>query len=165
MRNRNTKLAGCMVGGTGILMSLGFAVSLVACSGDDTVTPGTDAGDGGNVDGGPVTISDAPSRGAPIALSQDDTVAVAVNRDVGSVSVFTVTPEPVGIAKKAEVDLGAGTEPWQLVILPEQTSALVVLRQSQQVVRIDDLKGTPKKGAVAKVGSEPTGIRSEEHTS
>ena len=158
MRNRNTKLAGCMVGGMGILMSVGFAVSLVACSGDDTVTPGTDAGDGGNVDGGPVTISDAPSRGAAIALSQDDTVAVAVNRDVGSVSVFTVTPEPVGITKKTEVDVGAGTEPWQLVILPEQTSALVVLRQSQQVVRIDDLKGTPKKGAVVKVGSEPTGI-------
>jgi YVTN family beta-propeller protein len=159
MRNRNHKLAGCIAGGMGVLMSLGFAVGLVACSDDPGTTPPTqDAGDGGGGDGGPVTVSDAPSRGSSIALTQDDTVAVAVNRDVGSVSVFGVVPDPIAITKKGDVDLGAGSEPWQVVVTPDGASALVVLRQAQQVVKIDDLKGTPKKGAVVKVGSEPTGI-------
>ena len=111
-----------------------------------------------------------PSRGSAVVLSSDDRVAVMVNRDVGTVSVFELTYPQDGcsfdgkdsflptVTKKAEIDLGAGSEPWQVVISPNATKAYVVLRKSQQVVRIVGLRGKPREDGRVDVGSEPTGI-------
>jgi YVTN family beta-propeller protein len=110
--------------------------------------------------GAPLVFPGA-TRGAAIALSPDDTTAVAVNRDVGSVTVLSVA-YPKGLApvlsKTAEVSLGAGSEPWQVAISPDGRYAYVVLRQSQELVRVDDLAGTPRVGKRIKVGSEPTAV-------
>lgn len=121
------------------------------------------AGDSGAPypEGGAPVVFPGATRGAAIALSADDTTAVAVNRDVGSVTVFSVT-YPAGAApllhKKAEVSLGAGSEPWQVAISPDGRYAYVVLRQSQELVRIDDLSTSPRLGKRLKVGSEPTAV-------
>jgi hypothetical protein len=93
-----------------------------------------------------------------------------VNRDVGSLSVFALGYEHDGystdgteahlplLRKTAEVDLGAGSEPWQAVISPSGNTAYVVLRKDQQVVRVRDLRGNPHEDGRVQVGSEPTGI-------
>jgi DNA-binding beta-propeller fold protein YncE/mono/diheme cytochrome c family protein len=111
-----------------------------------------------------------PSRGSAIVLSADDRVAVTVNRDVGTVSVFSLSYQREGysrdgkdtylpvVTKKAEIDVGKGSEPWQAVISPNGNKAYVVLRKSQEVVRITGLRDWPHEDGRAKVGSEPTGI-------
>ena len=150
--------AALLVGSMGVMMSLGMAGALVACS-DDPATPGSDAGtDTGSDATTPPGVAEGPSRGSAIALSSDDAVAVVVNRDVGSVTVISVKPDPVGLTKVAEIDLGAGSEPWQVVLSPDGNTAYVALRKTQQVVRIDGLRKAPTKGATVKVGSEPTGL-------
>jgi mono/diheme cytochrome c family protein len=111
-----------------------------------------------------------PSRGSAVVLSADDRVAVMVNRDVGSVSVFALAYARDGyskdgktsylpaVTKTAEIPLGAGSEPWQVVLAPQGNQAYVVLRKTQEVVRIDDLRGKPYESKRVRVGSEPTGI-------
>ena len=112
-----------------------------------------------------------PSRGAAIVLSADDRVAVMVNRDLGTVSVFSLEYPRDGyskdgtdsflpvITKKAEIALGPDSEPWQVALSPGGTKAYVVLRKSQEVVRIRGLRGAaPHEDGRAKVGAEPTGI-------
>jgi DNA-binding beta-propeller fold protein YncE len=111
-----------------------------------------------------------PSRGSAVVLSADDRTAVMVNRDTGTLSVFALTYAKDGyskdgtqsflptITKTADVDLGAGTEPWQAVVSPGGTKAFVVLRKSQEVVKVVGLRDTPRVEARVKVGSEPTGI-------
>ncbi|MFO0734479.1 MAG: hypothetical protein U0270_01300 [Labilithrix sp.] len=111
-----------------------------------------------------------PSRGSAVVLSADDRTAVMVNRDSGTLSVFSLTYGREGysrdgsqsylptITKTADLDLGAGSEPWQAVISPNGTKAFVVLRKTQEVVKIVGLRDTPREYARAKVGSEPTGI-------
>jgi hypothetical protein len=111
-----------------------------------------------------------PSRGSAVVLSADDEVAVMVNRDVGSVSVFSLSYDRYGyssdghdsylptVTRTAEVKLGAGSEPWQAVISPSGNTAYVILRKDQKVVKIKDLRGHPREDGWVKVGSEPTGI-------
>src|SRR5687768_12051084 len=68
-------------------------------------------GDGG--DAGQVAIAPGPTRGAALALTPDDSRAVMVNRDVGSVSVIAIEYPSGGVPvleKKAELDLGKGSE-------------------------------------------------------
>src|SRR5436190_10676194 len=108
-----------------------------------------------------------PSRGSAVVLSADDRVAVMVNRDVGTVSVFALSYGREGyskdgsesflptITKKAEIALGEGSEPWQAVLSPGGTKAYVVLRKSQEVVRIRGLRDEPRVDGRTKVGSEP----------
>ena len=112
-----------------------------------------------------------PSRGSAIVLSADDRVAVMVNRDIGTVSVFSLSYRREGysrdgkesflpeITKKAEIALGPDSEPWQAVISPGGEKAYVVLRKTQEVVRIRGLRSDwPREDGRTKVGSEPTGI-------
>ncbi len=110
----------------------------------------------------PAGVLPGPSRGAAIALSPDDSVAVMVNRDAGSVSVFGVTypadGSPPVVTRKKELSLGAGSEPWQAVVAPDGVTAYVVLRKDQKLVKIADLKGDPTEAARVPVGSEPTGL-------
>src|SRR5262249_24609690 len=94
--------------------------------------------------------------------SPDDTIAAMVNRDQGSVSVFSIEYPADGsapkVTKTAEVDVGAGSEPWQLVIGPDGDTAYVVLRYAQKLVRITGLKSKPTADKSVEVGSEPTGV-------
>ena len=117
-----------------------------------------DAGEGGTVPSG---VLPGPSHGSAVALSPDDSVAVMVNRDVGSVSIFDITYPQTGspvVTRKKELSLGAGSEPWQVVVAPDGVTAFVLLRKDQKLVKIGDLKGDPKDVGRLAVGSEPTGL-------
>jgi YVTN family beta-propeller protein len=97
-------------------------------------------------------------RGSAIALTSDDSTLVAVNRDVGSVSIFSVdyTSGQPALTKQAE--LNVGNEPWQVVVDGCGTTAYVVLRRDQKVVEITGLKTSPVVGRSVSVGSEPTSL-------
>ncbi len=121
---------------------------------------GADSATGDAGDSGPTTVLRGPSHGSAVALSADDSTAVVVNRDAGTVSVLRLTygsGTPTATVA-AELDVGAGSEPWQTVISPDGNRAFVVLRKAQQLVAIDNLTGSPTVGAKAAVGSEPTGL-------
>ncbi len=150
-----------------ILTHVTLGMALVAAGGlgtygcssdpDPTVSP-----DGGtqNPPPGTGTPAKGPSRGSPVALSDDDSVLVMVNRDVGTVSIFAIDytgdGNSVNATKKAELPVGA--EPWQVVIGSDNDTAYVVLRKDQKLVKITGLKSGGKvEGSVA-VGSEPTGV-------
>lgn len=110
---------------------------------------------------GPVLAQ--PSRGAAVALTQDETRVVVVNRDVGSISVLENVYDEKGKALKApklvrELDLGKGSEPWQVAIGPDDDTAYVVLRRDQQLVKITKLKSYPEVYGKVAVGSEPTSV-------
>ncbi|MBS2019391.1 MAG: YncE family protein [Deltaproteobacteria bacterium] len=122
-----------------------------------------DAGGDGTVDSGPrvPVLSKSTSNGSSIALSADESRLVVANRDKGSVSVFSVAypaGAPAVLTKVAEVDLGAGSEPWQVAIDPVGDRAYVALRQAQKLVRVDGIDKTPVKGPEVAVGSEPTSV-------
>ena len=138
-----------------------LATSLVACI--DDIDPEQTNGDGGveqggksgkgdaAVDaGGAVTdVLDQPSRGAAIALSDNEQVAVVVNRDVGSASVLTVKYETGKLTRTEqlyELQLGDGSEPWQVVIGPDNETAYVVLRKDQKLARLSKLSDQAHRG-------------------
>jgi YVTN family beta-propeller protein len=107
------------------------------------------------------TVLPAPSRGSAVAVSPDDSIVVAVNRDAGSVTVFSVE-YPHNAAPRVvwskEINLGWGSEPWQVVISPDSTTAYVVLRRDQKLVKLGWLKTAPGKAGEVAIGSEPTAV-------
>ena len=108
-----------------------------------------------------VTVLPGPTRGSAVAVSPDESRAVVVNRDAGSVTVLALdhpAAQPSTATKMTELDLGAGSEPWQAAVAPDGASAYVILRREQKLVRIEDLAGTPRRGPDVAVGSEPTGL-------
>lgn len=134
---------------------------------DGSIDAGTD---GGGIDGGtdaapptdagpPPAARTLPTNGSAIVLTSDDSVMVACNRQAGSISVFSVSSAtPPVIARTAEFDLG-DAEPWAAVIGNDDDTAYVILRASGEVVRINDLNGSPAlDSARVTTGSEPTGI-------
>ncbi len=132
-----------------------------------TATNASSTGQGGDGGGGgapPVYACDveAPheTRGSAIALSPDDRVVVVANRDVGTVSVLHVDYADglPAMTTVAEIDVGAGSEPWQVAIDGCGTRAYVALRRDQRVVAIDDIDTDPVLGPSGNVGSEPTGV-------
>ncbi|HEX4512838.1 MAG TPA: hypothetical protein VH054_04860, partial [Polyangiaceae bacterium] len=139
-----------------------FAFAAACSSSPD----GGDAGqDGGNTDApndnnSPTTVAKGPSKGSAIAVSADDSIVVATNRADGSISVFAMTYPTSGAptSTKTDVDLGAGSEPWQVAIGPDGDTAYVVLRQAQKLVKIGNLHAGAAKTADVAVGSEPTGV-------
>ena len=122
-------------------------------AGDDGGTPP----DPGNT--GPVTVAPGASHGSAVTFSADDSIAVAVNRDVGSISILKMA-FPQGAAPTATLagEVQVGAEPWQVVISPDNTTAYVVLRRDQKVVKVTGLQSTPAVAGSIAVGSEPTGI-------
>ncbi|MET0287737.1 MAG: hypothetical protein ABW352_24830, partial [Polyangiales bacterium] len=106
-------------------------------------------------------VAKKPSRGAALALSADQSVVAVVNRDVGTLSVLKVkysegantVTEP-----SCEVQLGVGSEPWQVVIAPDDDTAFVVLRKEQKLVRVKHIKGEAVVDGTVQVGSEPTSL-------
>jgi YVTN family beta-propeller protein len=114
-------------------------------------------------DGGeaPGAVLGAPSRGAPLVMSDDELTAVVTNRDSGSVTVLSVDYLEGGITTTksiGEVKVGDGSEPWQAVIAPDNDTAFVVLRKDQKLVRIRYLTTKPVVDGYAYVGSEPTSV-------
>ena len=144
--------------------TLAALLALTACSSNPAM-PIDDGGpegstpDGGG-DGGPGTIAKGPTKGSAIAVSEDDAIVVACNRDAGSVSVFAMTYPAMGApsGKKVDVDLGAGSEPWQVALSADGNTAYVVLRKSQKLVKLVNLRTAPQKMGEVAVGSEPTGL-------
>jgi DNA-binding beta-propeller fold protein YncE len=102
-----------------------------------------------------------PSRGAAIALSEDDSLAVVVHRDVGSVSVVAIE-YPMNATPKLrlvkEVIIAEGSEPYQVVIAPGGDTAYVILRKDQKLVKIESLKKAPAVAGMVATGSEPTSL-------
>jgi YVTN family beta-propeller protein len=150
-----------------VLAVLALAGCPKSPSGTDSGGPPPDAGappdsgsDAGSPDGGQVAVLPGPSNGAAVALSPDDSTALVVNREVGSVTVLSVsaTTSPPTASSVAEVSLGAGSEPWQAVTSPDGDTAYVVLRHDQKLVQVKSLKSTPVAGPSVAVGSEPTGV-------
>jgi hypothetical protein len=153
-------------GGLLVLATAGAAV-VCACGDDDDIGSGPTTPDGGDVvvtpgDGStaavPTKLSRA-SRGSVLDISEDDTLLVVANRDVGTVSVFQIdypAGAPATLTKKGEVP--ACAEPWQVALTPSGDRAVVVCRKDQKVVRLDNLRTAPAKGPEVTVGSEPTGI-------
>lgn len=148
-----------------------LATSIVACIDDiDPDQPDGDGGveqpgkpgqgDAGNDDGVSVVLRQ-PSRGAAVALSDDEQVAVVVNRDTGSASVLAVKYEEGKTTRTEqtyELELGDGSEPWQVVIAPDNETAFVVLRRDQKLVRLSKLSTKPEVSGSVSVGSEPTSL-------
>lgn len=147
------------------MIAVGFGT--YACGGGDgggsssNETPGDDGGapiESGTKPSTVRKVAPLPSHGSTIAISADDSRVVAANRDAGTVSVFGIdwAASVPALTKIAEVPVGA--EVSQVVIHPSGEYALALSRVEQKLVRIDDLRGTPKAGATVKTGSEPTGI-------
>lgn len=146
-------------------------------SGAAGVNGGQPNGAGGGIDGGGgsvnsgsggsggnpvVDVFDAATKGSAAALAPDGLVGAVVNRDAGSVTILSLEAgaegEAPALSVVREISLGAGSEPWQVAIGPDGESAYVVLREGQELVRIDDLANEPKIGGRVAVGSEPTGV-------
>lgn len=122
-----------------------------------TDTPGTDV----PVDAGPPPAARTlASNGSAIAINAAGDVLVAANRQAGTISVFDVDTAamPPTVTRTADLAV-AGAEPWQVVMGNDDDSAYVILRATQEVVRVTDLHGTPTLGATrGRTGSEPTGL-------
>jgi hypothetical protein len=103
-----------------------------------------------------------PSRGAAVALTPDDSIALVVNRDVGSLSVlaleFDDKQASKGLRLTKELQLGEHSEPYQVVVGPDGDSAYVVLRRDQKLVKIGKLASAPYVVDGVQVGSEPTSL-------
>ena len=111
--------------------------------------------------GEPGPMLDQPSRGAAVAFSADDSIAVVVNRDVGSITVLKVDYDKdatKGVSVLKEVLLGEHSEPYQVVIGPDSDTAYVVLRHDQKLVKIGSLASAPNIVGSVEVGSEPTSL-------
>ena len=122
--------------------------------------PAGEAGQGGQA-GAPTARLEQPSRGSPIALSPDESLALVVNRDVGSVTLLGLDRSNPGAPLtevRGELELGAGSEPWQVAFGPDGDTAYVVLRKDQRLVRLRYLKSGPVVDGYAAVGSEPTSL-------
>jgi hypothetical protein len=131
----------------------------------------SDAGDSGQ-DAGVVDSAArflGGSNGSAIAVSPDGMVAVAVNRDVGTATILSLASAasaPPTVTASVELPLGStntstgtSSEPWQVVISPDSSSAYVVLRKDQLLVKITGLEATPAVASTsAPLGSEPTGV-------
>lgn len=154
-----------MPGAAAALATAIILLKVTGCGGSDDADPAknpTEQPDGGGDAGpeGPLSIAPGPSRGSAIAISADDSLVVAVNRDVGSITVFkTSFPEDGSPAKLTEAhEVPVGAEPWQVALSPDGDSAYVVLRKDQKLVKVSGLKGTPAVAGSVAVGSEPTGL-------
>ena len=128
------------------------------------------AGGGGGGADAPQPSAGAPADPAPagqaqtgsaIAISPDDSVAVVVNRDVGSLSVLALGYDKEALTElslKKELPLGPGSEPYQVVLSPDGKNAYVILRRDQELLKIGSLASDPEIEGRVRVGSEPTGL-------
>jgi YVTN family beta-propeller protein len=103
----------------------------------------------------------AAVSGAALAISPDDSLALVVNRDVGSLSVLRLAYDKEALTQltlSKELPLGPGSEPYQVVFAPDGASAFVVLRRDQALLKISSPTSDPTIEARVAVGSEPTSV-------
>lgn len=106
----------------------------------------------------PVTVRTTPTDGGALALTSDNAVAVAANRQAGSISILaTTTGASASVTRTALIDT-PDAEPWAAVIGNDDDTAYVVLRATGQLARISNLRTTPALDATVATGSEPSGI-------
>jgi DNA-binding beta-propeller fold protein YncE len=138
-------------------------------AGGEAEKPRADAGTsspkpmGGAAAPAPMTnmVVGEPRSGAAISISEDDTLALAVNRDLGSVSVFGLEFDKEAlkqISLRKELLLEPSSEPYQVVLAPDGQTGYVVLRRDQALVKLGSLASEPKVLERVAVGSEPTGV-------
>ncbi len=128
--------------------------------------PATEPPDAAGEDAGPpidaaipLMARTSPTQGSAITLTSDDAIAVATNREAGTISVLAVTTGATpSVTRTALLDV-AGLEPWAAVIGGDDDTAYVVLRESHEVARVRYLRTAPALDATrVSTGSEPTGI-------
>ena len=116
-----------------------LAVVLVAAAASCSDDASSVNAPGASLDGGAPDASIAratqfsrPSRGSALDIAEDDTLLVAINRDVGTVSVFDISQAGSAaptVTKRAEVPVCA--DPWQVALSPSGDRAFVVCRKDQ----------------------------------
>lgn len=125
---------------------------------------GESAGDGNdNGSNGTRLGHVARTSGSAIALSRDERIAVATNRNAGVVTVFTLNPSLGAeqlVTSTTELDTGEGSEPWTAVIGADDDTAYVILRKSHELVRITSLRKNPTIDNEARIplDAEPTAV-------
>ncbi len=124
---------------------------------DTGVAPDTGTPDAGTPDSGaPLTARTTATNGSAVVLTSDDLFAVATNRTANTIRVFSTTATaatPVG----TDIATPDG-EPWAAVIGNDDNTAYVILRHTQELVRVSNLRTAPAITARVTVGSEPTGL-------
>ena len=123
--------------------------------------PGTKPVDATGADDASAVPDMQPVRGAAVAISPDDSLALVANRDVGSVSLFSLSYDKQavkGLQLIKELSVGQGTEPYQVAFAPDGKSAYVVLRRERQLLKLGSLGSAPAISAKVAVGSEPTAV-------
>lgn len=101
----------------------------------------------------PQTPAKRISKAATVAISDDDAVVGMVNPEDGSVSFFnTANNQKLSTVK-------TGSEPWSIVIHPDNQTAFVANRADATVVKITGIQtATPAVAGSVPVGSEPVGL-------
>ncbi|MCE9624996.1 MAG: YncE family protein [Deltaproteobacteria bacterium] len=111
-------------------------------------------GGGNDNNGADVLVLPFSSQSNAIAVTPDETRAIAVNENADSVSVFDVTVNPPVLVKEVPV----GDEPVAVAVAPDSQTAYVVNQADATVSRLVNLKTNPSVADTGEVGSEPTGI-------
>jgi len=112
-------------------------------------------GGGGNDNiGADVLVLPFSSQSNAVAVTPDETRAIAVNENADSVSVFDVTVNPPVLVKEVPV----GDEPVAVAVGPDSQTAYVVNQADATVSKLVNLKSNPSVTDTGEVGSEPTGI-------
>src|SRR5688572_5006981 len=138
---------------SGLALCLLIAGAASFACGDEDTSGGPDGKNDGGIDpigqngdtGVPTTRPTKLSRashGSALDIAEDDDLLVAVNRDVGTVTVFEIAGTV--LTKKAEIAVCA--EPYQVALAPSGDRGFVVCRKDQKLVRIDALRTAPVKG-------------------
>jgi len=128
----------------------------------DTGPADTGPADTGPVDSGvPATARTTATNGSAVVLTRDDAITVATNRTANTISIFSNTlGGATPAATRTAVIPAAATEaePWAAVIGNDDNTAYVILRRTQELVRVSSLRSVPTITARINVGSEPTGL-------
>jgi len=119
---------------------------------------GTPADTGPTDSGTPATARRTATHGSAVVLTSDDRITVATNRTAHSVSIFATTLTGVPSAMAPTVIATPDAEPWAAVIGSDDNTAYVILRRTQELIRIGNLRTMPTITGRVTVGSEPTGL-------
>ncbi len=110
--------------------------------------------------GTPPPARTLPTSGSAIAINAAADVVVATNRQANTITVFSLdaTASPPALTRTVDIAVPGG-EPWQVVVGNDDDSAYVILRATQEIVRVINLHASPSIAIVrGDTGSEPTGL-------
>src|SRR5215468_4059460 len=102
---------------------------------------------------GPAAVLKHPSKSSTVAVTDDDQLAVMVNPQDGSISIFKTSD----LSPLARVP--TGKEPSSVVLAPDNTTAFVANRADATVVKVTNINtASPTVVGTLHTGSEPTGL-------